>query len=66
VPSGPSTSSSRGVAMPTKMVPILGREIANRVAASVRLAANPSFTNGNRRRARASGGEAAHHQGPNL
>jgi hypothetical protein len=34
------------------------------VAASVRLAANPSFTNGNRRRARTSGGEAAHHQIP--
>jgi hypothetical protein len=28
-------------------------EIANRVAASVRLVANPSFTSGNRQRARA-------------
>jgi hypothetical protein len=53
VPSGPSTSSSRGVAMPTKMVPAAECEIANRVAASVRLAAKPSFTRGNRRWARA-------------
>ena len=53
MPSGPSTSSSHGVAMPTKMVPIAECEIANRAAASVRLAANPSFSNGNKRRARA-------------
>src|SRR5438477_8081743 len=38
--------------MPTRIVPMTGWEIANRVAASVRLAANPSFTRGIRREAR--------------
>jgi len=35
-------SNCCGAAIPTKIVPIAGCEIANRVAASVRLAANPS------------------------
>ena len=47
-----ASSNCCGVAMPTRIVPIAGCEIANRVAASVRLAANPSLTSGIRRRAR--------------
>ena len=42
-----------GVAIPTRMVPIAGCESANRMAASARLAANPSLTSGIRRWARA-------------
>jgi hypothetical protein len=52
VPSGPSTSSSRGVAMPTKMIPIAECEIAHRVRLQSGLAA-PPLNSGNRRRARA-------------
>src|SRR6185437_14446817 len=48
-----ASSNCSGVAMPTRIVPIAGCARANRVAASVRLAANPSSTSGWRRRARA-------------
>jgi hypothetical protein len=47
-----ASSNCCGVAIPTRMVPIAGCETANRVAASVRLAANPSFTSGISRWAR--------------
>src|SRR3984893_15194968 len=48
-----ASSNCCGVAIPTRIKPIRGCESANRVAASVRLAAKPSSISGIRRRARA-------------